>query len=55
MANSLQPIFTSLKQAQAKLAAENRASKDKALLSAADAIDRDRAAILKANALAVEQ
>jgi len=55
MANSLQTIFTSLKQAQAKLAAENRASKDRALAAAADAIDRDRAVILKANALDVEQ
>jgi glutamate-5-semialdehyde dehydrogenase len=55
MADSLKSIFTSLKQAQVKLAAENRASKDKALAAAAAAIDSDRAAILKANAQDVEQ
>jgi len=55
MANSLDTIFISLKQAQTKLAAQNRASKDKALAAAADAIEKDRAAILKANALDVEQ
>jgi glutamate-5-semialdehyde dehydrogenase len=55
MANTLNTIFTSLKQAQTKLAAENRASKDKALAAAAAAIDRSRAAILEANARDVEQ
>ena len=48
-------IFTSLKLAQAKLATENRAAKDKALAAAADAIDRDRTVILGANAHDVEQ
>jgi len=55
MANSLDTIFISLKQAQTKLAAQNRASKDKALAAAAAAIDRDRAAILEANSRDVEQ
>jgi glutamate-5-semialdehyde dehydrogenase len=55
MANSLNTIFTSLKQAQSKLAAQNRASKDKALAAAAAAIDRDRSAILEANSRDVEQ
>jgi glutamate-5-semialdehyde dehydrogenase len=55
MADSLATIFISLKQAQTKLAAQNRASKDKALAAAAAAIDRDRSAILEANARDVEQ
>jgi len=55
MTNSLNTIFTSLKQAQAKLAAQNRASKDKALAAAAAAINSDRAAILEANTRDVEQ
>ena len=55
MANSLNTIFTSLKQAQTQLAAQNRASKDKALAAAAAAIDRDRVAILEANSRDVEQ
>jgi len=55
MANSLNIIFTSLKQAQKKLAAENRANKDKALAAAAVAIDKDRSAILEANSHDVEQ
>jgi glutamate-5-semialdehyde dehydrogenase len=55
MENSLDTIFTSLKSAQAKLAAENRAAKDRALAAAAAAINRDRAAILEANAHDVEQ
>jgi len=55
MENSLNAIFTSLKLAQAKLAAENRAAKDRALAAAAAAIDRDRAAILEANVRDVEQ
>jgi len=55
MANSLDTIFISLKQAQTKLAEQSRASKDKALAAAAAAIDRDRSAILEANARDVEQ
>ena len=48
-------LFQSLKQAQTKLARENRAAKDKALAAAAAAIDRDRAAIMEANSRDVEQ
>jgi glutamate-5-semialdehyde dehydrogenase len=55
MESSLGSIFTSLKLAQAKLAAENRAAKDRALAAAAAAINRDRAAILEANSRDVEQ
>jgi glutamate-5-semialdehyde dehydrogenase len=55
MANSLDAIFTSLKKAQAELARQNRAEKDKALAGAAAAINRDRAAILEANARDVEK
>jgi glutamate-5-semialdehyde dehydrogenase len=55
MANSLNTIFISLKQAQTKLAAQNRASKDKALAAAAAAIDSERSAILEANLRDVEQ
>jgi len=55
MTNSLDTIFISLKQAQVKLAEQNRASKDKALTAAAAAIDRDRAIILEANARDVEK
>jgi len=55
MENSLDSIFVSLKIAQAKLAAENRAAKDRALAAAAVAINRDRAAILEANSRDVEQ
>lgn len=55
MANSLDTVFTSLKQAQALLAMQNRAAKDKALAAAAAAIDKDRAAILEANARDVEK
>jgi len=55
MSNSLETIFVSLKQAQTKLAAQNRASKDKALAAAAKEIDKNRAAILEANARDVEQ
>ena len=55
MESSLDSIFTSLKKAQAKLATENRSAKDKALAAAAAAINRDRAAILEANAHDVEQ
>ena len=55
MSNSLDTIFISLKQAQAKLALQNRASKDMALAAAALEINKDRAAILEANARDVEQ
>ena len=55
MSNSLNEIFISLKQAQAKLAVQNRASKDKALSAAAAEIDKNRSAILAANARDVEQ
>jgi len=55
MENSLDTIFSSLKFAQAKLAAENRAAKDRALAAAAAAINRDRAVILEANSRDVEQ
>ena len=55
MADSLATIFNSLKQAQTKLAEQSRADKDKALAAAAAAIDRDRSAILEANARDVEK
>ena len=55
MSNSLETTFISLKQAQAKLAMQNRADKDKALAAAAGEIDKNRAAILEANARDVEQ
>jgi len=55
MAGTLDTIFISLKQAQTKLAEQSRADKDKALAAAAAAIDRDRSAILEANARDVEQ
>jgi glutamate-5-semialdehyde dehydrogenase len=48
--NPLEPVFVSLKTAQAKLALENRRAKDRALEAAADAISADRGAILAANA-----
>jgi len=55
MVGTLDSIFNSLKQAQTKLAEQSRASKDKALAAAAAAIDRDRSAILEANARDVEK
>ncbi|MCL1915356.1 MAG: glutamate-5-semialdehyde dehydrogenase [Desulfovibrionaceae bacterium] len=48
-------IFPSLRQAQVKLALENRMAKDKALTAAAAAIERDRAFILEANAHDVDR
>ncbi|MCL2067670.1 MAG: glutamate-5-semialdehyde dehydrogenase [Treponema sp.] len=48
-------VFPSLRCAQEKLALEKRAAKDKALASAAAAINRDRAAILAANAIDVQK
>ena len=55
MAGTLDTIFISLKQAQTKLAEQSRADKDKALAAAAAAIDRDRSAVLEANARDVER
>jgi len=54
MSNSLEAIFISLKQAQVKLAAENRAAKDKALAAVIDEIDKNRRTILLANERDVE-
>jgi len=54
MSNALDSVFVSLKQAQVKLAAQNRADKDKALAAAAAAINKSRSAILEANAWDVE-
>ena len=53
--DSLQTVFRTLKQAQARLALQNRAAKDKALQAAAAAIDSSRAEILAANAADVEK
>jgi glutamate-5-semialdehyde dehydrogenase len=55
MANTLDSTFITLKQAQAELATQNQAGKDKALLAAACEIDKNRADILKANTRDVEQ
>jgi len=52
---SLETVFISLKEAQAKLAVQNRADKDKALTAAAAEINKDRAVILEANSRDVEQ
>jgi glutamate-5-semialdehyde dehydrogenase len=51
----LKDIFSTLKRAQAQLAPQNAAAKNKALAAAAAAIDRDRAVILAANARDVEK
>ncbi|MDR0487697.1 MAG: glutamate-5-semialdehyde dehydrogenase [Treponema sp.] len=48
-------LFASLRTAQAELALENRAAKDRALSAAAAAINRDRNVILEANARDVRQ
>ena len=53
--NSLQDVFILLRQAQKKLACENAEAKNRALTSAASAIDRDRKMILAANAQDVEK
>jgi glutamate-5-semialdehyde dehydrogenase len=53
--DSLHAQFVQLKQAQARLALENAAAKNKALAAAAAAIDRDRKTILAANAKDVEK
>jgi len=55
MSSALDTIFNSLKQAQAKLAGENRAAKDKALAAAAGEININRTIILEANARDVEK
>ncbi|MDR2543456.1 MAG: gamma-glutamyl-phosphate reductase, partial [Treponema sp.] len=54
MSTVLDSVFISLKRAQAELAVQNRAVKDRALAAAAAEIDRNRAIILKANARDVE-
>ena len=46
----MQPLFVSLRRAQARLAPQNAEAKNGALAEAARAIDRDRATILAANA-----
>jgi len=48
-------IFLSLKQAQIKLAAENREAKDKALAAVASRINKERGIILEANERDVER
>jgi glutamate-5-semialdehyde dehydrogenase len=53
--SSLEPIFTSLKTAQAALALQNRRQKDDALAGAAAAINADRAEILAANKVDVKK
>jgi len=55
MSNILGTIFITLKQAQSKLAIQNRSAKDKALSAAADEIYKNRASILEANAHDVEK
>jgi len=55
MSSALETIFNSLKQAQAKLAGENRAAKDKALAAAAVEINKNKTIILEANACDVEK
>ena len=52
---SLRSVFESLKNAQTLLALQDRRKKDAALASAAAAIDRERGAILAANAGDVER
>jgi glutamate-5-semialdehyde dehydrogenase len=52
---TLVPVFHSLKTAQKILALRTRREKDAALMGAADAIDRNRAAILEANGLDLVQ
>jgi glutamate-5-semialdehyde dehydrogenase len=53
--NSLEPIFSSLKTAQAALALQNRRQKDNALRGAVAAINEDRREILAANSADVEK
>ncbi|MDR1057965.1 MAG: glutamate-5-semialdehyde dehydrogenase [Treponema sp.] len=51
----LVPLFKSLREAQKELALQNRSQKDRALLAAAEAVDRARGAILAANRADVER
>jgi glutamate-5-semialdehyde dehydrogenase len=53
--NALDTLFLSLKQAQARLALENRAAKDAALAAVMKAIDARRSAILAGNAKDLEK
>jgi glutamate-5-semialdehyde dehydrogenase len=53
--SSLQGTFISLKEAQVRLALENAAAKNRALATAATAINQDRAVILAANVRDVEK
>jgi glutamate-5-semialdehyde dehydrogenase len=53
--NTIQSIFASLKQAQARLALEKAEAKNRALAAVAAAIARDRALILSANGRDVEK
>ncbi|MCL2266608.1 MAG: glutamate-5-semialdehyde dehydrogenase [Treponema sp.] len=55
MSALLESVFVSLKNAQAKLALQNRAAKDMALAAAAAEIDRYRKTILQANSRDVEK
>jgi len=55
MSNSLDDIFISLKQAQVELASRNRAAKDKALAAVGAEINKNRAAIIEANARDVKK
>jgi glutamate-5-semialdehyde dehydrogenase len=52
---ALDSVFLSLKKAQARLALENRAAKDRALSAAAAAIDADKGSILEANGRDMEK
>jgi glutamate-5-semialdehyde dehydrogenase len=52
---SLDSVFLSLKKAQARLALENRAAKDRALSAVAAAVDAERGAILDANSRDLEK
>ncbi|MCL2721094.1 MAG: glutamate-5-semialdehyde dehydrogenase [Treponema sp.] len=55
MPNTLESTLKSLKQAQVKLAAQNRSIKDGTLRAVAIEIDKNRKSILEANALDVEK
>ena len=52
---SLEKVFVSLRQAQIRLALENRQARDRALEGAAAALDRGRVQILAANGIDVEK
>jgi glutamate-5-semialdehyde dehydrogenase len=53
--NELQVLFSSLKEAQGRLALHSAAARNKALAAVSAAIDRDRVGILAANAQDVEK